>query len=715
MPTDRTPGPVAVVPETVDGSEIAYVLAADVGGTFTDIVLASSNGHHFRSKVISTPPNYGDAIILALTKLISKHGIDPVRIARTVHGTTVATNAILESKGARTALVTTKGFRDVLELARQRRPSLFDLQWEKPMPLVPRRLRLEATERINAKGEIQTAINADEIRTIANRLRDTGIAAVAVCFINSYLNPAHEKLACRILSEELPDILVSGSYEILSETGEYERTSTTVVNAYIRPVVDHYMARLENQLRDAGVQSELQIMQSSGALLDSRSARVMPVKIVESGPAGGVTAACFLSQMLCIDSAIAFDMGGTTAKATLIEGGHPMEATEYDVGAEMNTNRLLRKGGGYTVRVPSLDISEVGAGGGSIVWIDAGGMPQVGPQSAGASPGPVCYGASGMEPTVTDANLILGYLDDRALAGGNQLISKDLALDEFERRIARPLGLGVLDAAYGVHTIANTNMSRAIAAVSIERGKDPRDFSLIAFGGAGPMHAPLLAKDFGIATVIVPKSAGLFSAVGLQTADIRYDYAVSFPSPTDRDPRIVTQLFEDMRRRSVAELKSTGYQKNDIRFERFVDQRYAGQSFDLRVLISEEPINSETLDVVERRFHEQHFETYGNMLVENPVQITALRLRALVDLDKWPEMLDGSVRQEATVQGSTRDAYFGFAKGMITTPVLGRGDVPTEDMQGPAIIQDMDATTVVPPEASVRRDRMDNLIISIET
>ena len=701
-------------PEAMEASEPSYVLAADVGGTFTDIVLAGSDGRHFRSKVLSTPPDYGDAIMTALSGLIRDHEIQPARIVRTVHGTTVATNAILESKGAATALVTTKGFRDVLELARQRRPSLFDLRWEKPVPLVPRYLRLEVAERTNAKGEIQTAVDIDEVKSIASRLRDNDVAAIAVCFINSYLNSTNEKLVCQLLSEELPDVHVSGSYEILSETGEYERTSTTVVNAYIRPVVDHYIAGLEDQLRAVGVRGELQIMQSSGALLDSRRARIMPVRMVESGPAGGVTAACFLAKNLGIKNAIAFDMGGTTAKATLIESGQPMEAAEYDVGAQMNTNRLLRKGGGYTLKVPSVDISEVGAGGGSIVWIDAGGMPQVGPQSAGASPGPICYGAGGTEPTVTDANLVLGYLDDRALAGGNQLINKDLAVEGFERRIARPLKLGILDAAYGVHTIANTNMSRAIAAVSIERGKDPRDFSLIAFGGAGPMHAPLLAKEFGIATVIVPMSAGLFSAVGLQTADIRYDYAVSFPTPEHRDPASVTRLFEEMRQRAAAELGSSGYRQGDIRFEKFVDQRYAGQSFDLRVPISHDPINAQALGVVERLFHEQHFQTYGNKLAGNPVQITALRLRAVVDTDKRPETVDGLVGQQAPFRQRSRDAYFGSVAGTFATPVLTRGDVPSEPMHGPVIIQDMDATTVVPPGASVRRDGMGNLIISIE-
>ena len=695
--------------------ETTYVLAADVGGTFTDIVLASSTGRYFRSKLLSTPPNYGDAVIEGLSALIRNHDIDPSRIVRTVHGATVATNAILEAKGARTALVTTKGFRDVLELTRQRRPSLFDLRWEKPVPLVPRYLRLEVTERIDAKGEIQTALDHGEVKAAAAQLAGTDVTAVAVCFINSYLNPVHEKRACDLLAQELPGVLVSGSYEILSETGEYERTSTTVVNAYIRPVVDHYLAGLERQLRTAGVRSELQIMQSSGALLDSRTARVMPVKIVESGPAGGVTAACFLAHRLGLDNAIAFDMGGTTAKATLIENGQPLEAAEYDVGAKMNTNRLLLKGGGYTLRVPSLDICEVGAGGGSIVWIDPGGMPHVGPQSAGASPGPICYGAGGAQPTVTDANLMLGYLDEGALAGGSQPINKALAVAEFDRQVAQPLGLDVLAAAYGVHTIANTNMGRAVAAVSIERGKDPRDFSLIAFGGAGPMHAALLAKEFGIGTVVVPMSAGVFSAVGLQMADLRYDYAASFPSPDDRNPALVTQIFEQLRRQSLDGLQWAGYPPGDIQFECFIDQRYRGQSFDLRAPIAEDSVSERTLVAVEQAFHQAHLRTYGNQLSQSAVQITALRLRAVVSTEKRREVIEDSLGPEDHRQQRSRDAYFGPNSELVATPVLGRGSVPATPMPGPAIIEDMDSTSVVPPGSGVRRDAMGNLIISVGT
>jgi N-methylhydantoinase A len=692
--------------------QYTYVLAADVGGTFTDVVLARSDGHQYRVKTLSTPPDFGNAIISALSDLVRDHGITPTRIVRTVHGSTVATNAILESKGAPAALVTTRGFRDVLELGRQRRPSLFNLRWVKPTPLVPRDLRFEIFERTASDGTIQAPVDTNDVLDVASRIKESRVEAVAVCLLNSYVNATNEKLVCQTLSEQLPGVVVTGSFEIISELGEYERTSTTVVNAIIRPVAEHYLSGLEERLRGLRVRGELQIMQSNGALMDRGAACTSPVRMVESGPAAGVTAVCWLAKTLALPNVIAFDMGGTTAKATLVESGAAVEAAEYEVGAEMNTNRLLVKGGGYTLRIPSVDISEVGAGGGSIVWLDAGGIPHVGPESAGAKPGPICYGAGGTRPTVTDANLILGYLDEKELAGGSQPIGKDQAVEEFDRQIAQPLGLGLMQAAYGVHRIANMSMSSAIAAVSIERGKDPRDFVLVAFGGAGPMHAALLAKEHGIRTVIVPVSAGLFSAIGLLMANLRYDYSSSFPSPGKRDPGLARQLFSDMTQRALEELTAAGYDPSDISFSRFVDQRYKGQSFDLRVPMPE-AIDAAALSNAETAFHRQHLQFYGNKSESNVVHLTGLRLHAHIHTSKLPDAAPDPERREEFAHPVIRKAYFGPESGVLPTPILRRAAIPANPLPGPVIIQDMDTTCVVPPGSSVHRDERANLIISV--
>ncbi len=692
-------------------------IAVDIGGTFTDIIVTAGD-RLYRAKVLSSPPSFGTAVIDGLAALQADHGLQLAEASAVVHGTTVATNAILERRGGRTGLVTTTGFRDVLELGRMRRPTLYDPLWEKPTPLVPRRLRVEVNHRITAQGDVESAASPAEIAAIAAHLRRQQVESVAVCLLNSYGNPTEERRIADQLAGLLDETYVSASADVLPEIKEYERMSTTVVNAYVRPAVDRYIGELEDGLERLGVRGRLLIMQSAGGLLESDRAREAPVRLIESGPAAGVIAARALTARLGMSDAITFDMGGTTAKAALIESGMPFEAAEYEVGAHMNASQRLMSGGGYTVRMPSIEIAEVGSGGGSIVWIDDGGAPRVGPQSAGAAPGPACYGAGGVEPTFTDALVVLGYLNRQALAGGSQRIDVDLAERAIRTRLADPLGLDLLEAAYGVYRIAIATMSRALKAVTSERGRDPRDFALIGFGGAGPACAAEMALQFGINTTIVPMNPGLFSAVGLMVADIQYHDVISNTARDELDATAITEGFEELERRTTMLLQDHGYSTEHIVLERFADIRYAGQSSELRIRVPPNRLESAHVDEIRRSFDEQHERTYGHSGPDQRVELVNLRLRATYtgDVDARgtafpPYEPHEHVNTTGARSPASRSAYFGREHGVVETPVVTRAwlDIP---VTGPIIVEDMDATTVIPPGLECRRDRLGNLIIT---
>ncbi len=460
-------------------------IAADIGGTFTDIAVLTGDGTLATRKVPSTPANYADAVVAGVTALLAELGSAPAAIEEVLHGCTVATNAILEHKGAKTALLTTKGFRDVLEIQRIRVPRLYDPLYEKPPPLVPRNLRFEVEERLDASGAVLTPLDTDGVYRAIEKIRAADVEAVAVCFLHSYANPDHERQVGEILQRALPDRYISLSVDVLPQKREYERTSTTVINSYIGPLIRDYVESMVAHLADVGVKGRLMVMQSSGGILDARSAVGRPAHIIECGPAAGVVGGEYLARLSGIDNIITFDMGGTTAKASVIEDGAPSFAEEYEVGAGLSSSSPLVGGGGYALKLPVIDISEVGAGGGSIAWLDKGGSLKVGPESAGAVPGPACYGLGSDDPTVTDANVVLGYLNPQALAGGAVPVDAVLARGAIPARIAEPLGRDVIETAHGIHIIANANMMKAVKAVTTYRGRDPRDFALLAFGGSG--------------------------------------------------------------------------------------------------------------------------------------------------------------------------------------------------------------------------------------
>jgi N-methylhydantoinase A len=509
-----------------------FRVGIDIGGTFTDIVFLDPEGGLHTKKVSSSVDNYAHAIVEGLREVFREVGLQGADVGEVIHGTTVASNAILERQGAHTGLITTKGFRDVLELRRLRMPRLYDLTWEKPAPLVERYLRAEVDERINARGEVLRPLDPADVERALDGLLREGIEALAVCLINSYANAAHEELIEEIVRRRAPKLPVCISARVLPEIREYERTSTTVINTYVMPVVERYLTTLRAGLGEIEVAAPLLIMQSNGGLMTAEAAAGMPMHIIESGPAAGVVGSQALARRMGLPKVITFDMGGTTAKASIVEDGEVNRAAEYQVGGGIMLGSRLLTGAGYLIRVPAIDLAEVGAGGGSIVWIDAGGALQVGPRSAGAYPGPLCYDLGGTEPTISDANVILGYLNPNYLVGGAVKLNAARARDVFEDRIATSLGLPLEQAAYGAHLIAASNMIRAIKAVSSERGRDPREYVLFAFGGNGPLFAAGMARQLEIRKIVVPPAPGLFSSFGLLYSDVEHHYVRTYRRST---------------------------------------------------------------------------------------------------------------------------------------------------------------------------------------
>jgi N-methylhydantoinase A len=499
-----------------------FRVGVDIGGTFTDIVFLDTHGRLHIKKVASSADDYARAIVDGLREVFEETGLRGADVAELLHGTTVASNALLELRGARTGLITTRGFRDVLEIRHLRMPRLYDLTWQKPPTLVERRLRLEVDERIDAHGQIQRPLADADVERALDRLLAQEIEGLAVCLLNAYANPVHEERIKAIVQRRAPNLPLCISSEVLPEIKEYERTSTTVINTYVLPIVGRYLATLRTGLDAIGVRAPLLIMQSNGGLMTADAAAVRPMHIIESGPAAGVVGAQALAHRIGLGKLVTFDMGGTTAKASLVEDGAISRATEYQVGGGIMHGSRLLTGAGYLLRVPAIDLAEVGAGGGSIVWIDAGGALQVGPRSAGASPGPLCYDLGGTEPTVTDANVILGYLNPAALAGGAVKLNARLAHELFQNRIAARMGMSLEEAAHGAHLIAASNMMRAIKAVSSERGRDPREYVLFAFGGNGPLFAAGMARALEMSRVVVPPAPGLFSAFGLLYSEVEH-------------------------------------------------------------------------------------------------------------------------------------------------------------------------------------------------
>ena len=691
-------------------------IGCDVGGTFTDIVLQEEAGDLHVRKFSSTPSDPSRAIVHGIKSLINDLGLEPNQISEIVHGTTIASNVILEKKGALTGLITTDGFRDILEIGRIRTPTMFDLKWNKPLPLVQRRYRRGIKERIASDGSVVEPLSIESLRDTLSFFVREGVASIAVCFINSYKNPVHELAVKKYIEVEFPIFNVTASCDVLPEMKEYERLSTTVVNAYILPAMRSYLAKLQNDLADIGVGCPVQVVASNGGMMGVVAAAERPVYAVASGPAGGIIGAAKIASLIKRPDAIAFDMGGTTAKAAVIESGVPSVTNEYEFRDGISAPSRFVKGGGYVLKVPALDIAEVGAGGGSIASIDDGGLLQIGPESAGSLPGPACYELGNDRPTVTDANLVLGLLNPNSLAGGSLKLNFDAAVQAIQNSIGRPLGLSLLDAAHGMRHLANISMARAIRAVTVERGRDPRDMTLIAFGGGGPVHAVDVAKILGIKKVVIPAMAGVFASAGMLVADLEYDLVRAVNKRID----IVTtkelfHLFTSMEEEILVVLAADGYTTDNVEFRLKADLRFLGQSSELQVLFTLQELGPDLIPSLTANFLSLYERSFGYVTAE-PIEFVNLRVTGVGQKDNRLNLERNKLNQEAREKSleSLRDVSFNRDSPLQATKILKRFEVGSDLITGPVIIESYDTTVVVPYFSAIYSDNFGNLIMEID-
>jgi N-methylhydantoinase A len=688
---------------------MAFQIGIDVGGTFTDLVIGNASGEVFKTKAPSTPDDESVGILECLGQAASSYELDlSGLLSQTevmVLGTTAVTNTMLQYSGANTGLITTGGFRDIIELRRSYREHLFDIRLPAPYPIVPRHKRLGVTERIDYLGQVQIPLDEHECRQAAMRLRELEVESVAVCLLFSFMNPEHERRVREILGEELPGVPVTLSCEVLPQVREFERLSTTIVNAYTRPKVERYLKALQERLNGEGFAGELFMMHSNGGMVHVDYAADHSVELLLSGPAGGVVAGAQVSAMSGYRDVITVDLGGTSYDVCLVKDSEP------DSGTEAWVSR-------YRIATPMVDVHTVGAGGGSIAWIDEGGALRVGPQSAGASPGPVCYGRGGTEPTVTDADLVLGYISPDYFLGGRMKLDLDAARRAIEERIAKPLGIDTMEAASGIFRIVNNSMSNAIRHVTVARGRDPRDFALCVFGGAGAIHAGEQAPDLGIKTILVPKPASVLSALGNQLASFKITKVQSFIHPTDRiELDELNRVFAEMLARAELDLGRQEKVRETIT-QRYMDIRYRGQTHEVTV-----PIRSRTRRVTElnlstalNEFHDRHEQLYSFKRADQPSEVLNLRLdligtRDTISLRSEPF---GPEDPSDALRGH-REVFFLSRGGFERTPVYDGDKIASGHLvSGPAIIEEPDTTIVVYPGQEAMADHYRTYVIEIQ-
>lgn len=692
-------------------SPSTFRLGVDIGGTFTDIVLLGDDGSVRTKKVLSTPDDYARAVVAGATALLSECRVDGSEVVGVVHASTVASNTILEGRGALTALITTEGFRDVLEMRRLRIPVLYDVQYESVKPLVPRRLRYEVAERLGPRGEVWLDLDEATVEDVARKLRQENVEAVAIALLHAYADDAHERRVEQIIRAAVGDeVYVTRSSEILPEIREYERTSTAVVNAYVGPTVTRYIASLVEQLWQAGIRAPLEVMQSSGGTLTPEVAQRKPAHLVESGPAAGVMACSYLGRLTGRTQLISLDMGGTTAKAAIVEDGLPVRTSEYEVGAGINLSSKLVKGGGHPIKLPFIDVSEIGAGGGSIVNIDPLGAVSVGPLSAGAVPGPVCYDTGGVEPTLTDALLALGYLNERQLGGGAITLNAARSRDALERLVAAPLGRSVEEAAHGILMLAVATMTRAVKAVTTYRGRDPRDFTLCAFGGNGPITGVEIARALRIRQVLIPPAPGVFSALGLLFSDTEHEIVRTLMlRGDDVQADTLENAFDELEQEATTNLAAGD--DATVTVTRWADVRYTGQAYELPVRVAAGDVDVERLA---DDFVSEHVRTYGHGSAADPIDVVSVRVLARVERTAAQRYDPLAVIREQPAHESSRTAYFGTEAGAVEVPVCSRVGLLGRDRQGPLLIDEYDSTCVVPPGCTARLDAYGNIEVEID-
>ena len=675
-----------------------------MGGTFTDLsVFDERTGAITVHKTPTTAEDQSKGIIAGTRSILDICGATPAQIVYFAHGSTVATNAMLEGMMARVGLITTRGFRDLLEIRRQTRPTLYDFFFTKPAPPVSRDLRLEVAERVCPSGDVLQPLDEEEARRAIAELVAKNVSAIAVCFLYSFLRPEHEERVAALARELAPGLPVWTSHDVLPEFREFERLSTTVANAALGPVMGRYLGNLKASVAAEGVPVAPYIMQSNGGLMSVEVTTRRPANTLMSGPSAGVMGAVHVAGLADIRNIITFDMGGTSTDVCLVENGVARVSTEKEIA-------------GYPVRTPMVDVHSIGAGGGSVAWIDAGGRLKVGPRSMGARPGPAAYGMGGDQPTVSDANIVLGRLNPQHLLGGKMRLEPERAWKAIEEKVAQPLGLDVVEAAEGILTIVNSNMVLATRVVSVERGYDPRDFTLVAFGGAGPLHATEVAAELGARRVLIPEAPGILCALGTLTTDLRTDYVRSVIVRTARTkPEQLNSVWEELESRAARWLEAEAVPVDRRLLDRSVDMRYVGQNYEIKVAALAGRWEEVTLGEMEARFHEEHRRTYGYSAPGEPTQIINLRVTAYGFIPK------GDLGRQALADGSPEDrlgerpVYWSRDSGFVPTPVYNRGRLkPGQTVEGPAILEQMDSTTVLGPGQKATVDQYRNLRVEIE-
>jgi len=677
-------------------------VATDIGGTFTDLVYVDSDGKVGVAKSHTTPPNFEQGVM----DVIEKSGVDQESIQTFIHGTTVIINALTERKGVKTGLITTKGFRDVLEIARGNRPDLFNVRYKKPAPFVERYLRQEVEERLNQKGEVVTALNKEQVKELIAYFKKENVEAIAVSYLHAYKNPEHEQQTVELIHELWPEVSVTASHEVTKEWREYERTNTTVLNSYVQPIASSYINRLNDKLIDNKADSFNYIMQSNGGTTTFEQAKKTPINMVESGPVAGIYGAAFLGEIIGEKNVIAFDIGGTTAKCSLISNGEVKVSTDYYIEKDdLNA--------GYPIKAPVVDIVEIGNGGGSIAWIDEGGSLKVGPHSAGAVPGPVAYGQGGTEPTTTDANLLTGRLSPENFDYHVDLESVKKAIYE---KVAKVYNLSEEEGALGIIRIANANMLNALKLISVRKGYDPRDFTLIAFGGGGSMHAPALARDLGVKKVVVPVASSVFSAWGMLMTDLRHDYIQTYINRLQEvNLEELNNEWNKLETQALNQYLEENVREEEIVYNRFVDMRYSGQEHTVKVPLANGDITESTIHELTHLFHEMHEQNFTFKLVDSPTEIVNLHLTAFGSVQK-PELqkLTVSTTDLKSALKESRNVFY-EDEGWVETNVYHRDLLaPNMKIKGPAIVEEPTATTVFYSDQTLTVDTYGNLIIETE-
>lgn len=677
-------------------------VATDIGGTFTDLVYVDEKGMVGVAKAHTTPPNFEQGII----DVINKSGIDQQAIETFIHGTTVIINALTERKGVKTGLITTQGFRDVLEIARGNRPDLFNVRYEKPEPFVERHLRREVEERLNQKGEVVIPLNEEQVKELIAYFKKEQVEALAVSYLHAYKNPEHEQQTVKLIKEFWPEISVTASHEVTKEWREYERTNTAVLNSYVKPIASSYIDKLESKLVENKADSFNYIMQSNGGTTTFDQAKKTPINMVESGPVAGIYGAAYLGEIIGEKNVIAFDIGGTTAKCSLISNGEVKVSTDYYIEKD-NLNA------GYPIKSPVVDIVEIGNGGGSIAWIDEAGSLKVGPHSAGAVPGPVAYGQGGTEPTTTDANLLTGRLSPENFDYQVDMANVQQTIVE---KVAKEFNMTAEEGALGIIRIANANMLNALKLISVRKGYDPRDFTLVAFGGGGSMHAPALAKELGVKKVVVPVASSVFSAWGMLMTDLRHDYIQTYINRLEQvDLAELNDEWNKLETQATQQYKEENITKDKIVFKRFMDMRYSGQEHTVKVPVKNGEITSETVQEVIDLFHVMHEQSYTFKLPEAQTEIVNLHLTAFGEVQKpqLQKLKPNSQKAEEALK-EKRNVYYETG-GWKETAVYHRHLLsPNMVIEGPAIVEEPTATTIFYEEQTLTVDEYGNLLIEME-